>query len=265
MKNVYETSTALDAHMILNLLEQEGIEGRVDGEYLPGAVGELQAINLVRVMVNEADYERARRVIREWEAIQVEEAATATRTSFSGMAGFLFGLVIGAGLVFWAYNRPVTGSGVDRNGDGVPDEQRVYRGDRISRARLDRNSDGRPDSITRYDRTGQPVEAERDDDFDGTYETHVSYRDGLIRELASDLDQDGTIDYRALFRYGNLEEVMILGRHGDTRRLRQRYRMGKLVSAEFDADGDGAFDTAYTYDDFGHIEQRSGFAPDPLQ
>ena len=73
MKSIYEASTALDAHMVLNLLEQEGISGRVDGEFLPGAVGEIQAINLVRVMVHESDYEKARQVIGEWEAIEVNK------------------------------------------------------------------------------------------------------------------------------------------------------------------------------------------------
>jgi len=45
--------------MILDLLNQEGIEGRVEGEYLQGGVGELQAINIVRVVVGESDYSEA--------------------------------------------------------------------------------------------------------------------------------------------------------------------------------------------------------------
>ena len=68
MKCVYEATTALDAYMIFNLLVQEGIQGRVDGEYLAGGIGELQAINLVRVMVDEEDFDQAMKIIREWEA-----------------------------------------------------------------------------------------------------------------------------------------------------------------------------------------------------
>jgi len=68
MKCVYEASTALDAYMIFNLLVQEGIQGRVDGEYLAGGIGELQALNLVRVMVHEEDYDQSIEIIREWEA-----------------------------------------------------------------------------------------------------------------------------------------------------------------------------------------------------
>lgn len=54
--------------MIFNLLVQEGIQGRVDGEYLAGGIGELQALNLVRVMVHEEDYDQSMKIIREWEA-----------------------------------------------------------------------------------------------------------------------------------------------------------------------------------------------------
>ena len=68
MKCVYEASNTLDAYMIFNLLLQEGIQGRVDGEYLAGGIGELQAINLVRVMVAADDYDQANKIIREWEA-----------------------------------------------------------------------------------------------------------------------------------------------------------------------------------------------------
>jgi len=260
MKSVYEASTALDAHMILNLLEQEGIRGRVDGEYLPGGVGELQAINLVRVMVDETDYEPARRIIREWEAIPAGGGEGAGRTPFGAMAGFLFGLVIGAGLVFWAYDTPATRRAVDRNGDGRPEVRRDYRGNRPGRTEEDRNADGRADSVHHYDRSGLPVAVDRDDDFDGVYETHVSYRDGLPSDLASDLDQDGIVDYRARFRYGILDEVTILGQHGDTRRKRQHFRMGKPVFAEYDSDGDGRFDIRYEYDGFGQVNRRSGIA-----
>ncbi len=68
MKCVYEASNALDAYMIFNLLTQEGIQGRVDGEHLVGGIGEIQAINLVRVMVPDEEYDWAREIIRDWEA-----------------------------------------------------------------------------------------------------------------------------------------------------------------------------------------------------
>ncbi len=104
MKIVYEAPTVLDAHMILNLLQQEEIEGRVEGGYLQGGAGELQAINLVRVEVPDEHVEAARKIIHDWEEIQPEEEVEkkAPRNS-SGFLKFLSGLLLGIFLSYWIY------------------------------------------------------------------------------------------------------------------------------------------------------------------
>lgn len=253
MKSVYEASTALDAHMILNLLEQEGIAGRVDGEYLTGGVGELQAINLVRVMVEDADAEQARRIIRDWEAIEVANGTRTARSRYGGFTGFVLGCLAGGGLVFWLYNTPVTRDGVDLNGDGRLDETRTWRDGRLSRTDSDRNFDGEVDLVTRYDRRGRVTGAESDDNFDGIFETVHDYANGQRVRRSSDLNQDGSIDLKATYRYGNLDEVLILGNGADRRSKRQVFRMGRLVAADYDSDGDGSFDVHYDYDHFEEI------------
>ena len=67
MKTVFNAANSFDAYLVLDLLNQVGITGRVDGEFLTGAMGELPAFDLVRVVVNEADYSLAREIILEWE------------------------------------------------------------------------------------------------------------------------------------------------------------------------------------------------------
>ncbi len=256
MNSVYEASTSLDAHMILNLLQQEGIQGRVDGEYLPGGVGEIQAINLVRVMVDDADYERARSVIRDWEAIQVDREEETTRKSASGISAFMFGLIIGGGLIFWSYNTPVTEDGIDMNGDGRMDRKRIYRDNRKSRTEVDRNFDGKVDVVNYFDRRGVQKESRYDDNFDGIYETKYRYKNGITHSRESDMNQDGIIDYRAKFRNGNLVEAVILGGKHDSRKKRQKFHMGKLISAEYDTDGDGSIDIKYEYDSFEEVKEK---------
>jgi hypothetical protein len=257
MKSIYEASSTLDAHMILNLLEQEGIQGRVDGEYLPGGIGELQAINLVRVMVDEADYEKAAQVIRDWEAIEVDkEERTKDKTS-NGVSVFLIGVVIGGGSIYWAYNSPVTEDGIDMNDDGVLDEKWIYKDNRISRTQVDRNFDGKVDVIYRFDRRGMLKESKQDDDFDGIFESAFIFEDGLTHIQESDLNQDGNIDYKAKYRYGNIDEITILGEGQDFRKKRQKFNMGKLVSAEYDANGDGSYDIKYEYDYFEEVKKKS--------
>ena len=89
--------------MVLNLLEQAGIAGRVDGEYLQGGIGELQAMNFVRVLVAEADYAAARKLISEWESVQPapvspQQQPPATR---SWLMPFLTGFAAGAAAMYW--------------------------------------------------------------------------------------------------------------------------------------------------------------------
>ena len=257
MKSVYEASTSLDAHMILNLLVQEGIEGRVDGEYLPGGVGELQAINLVRVMVDEADHERATQIIKNWEAIEIEKEERAKNRSSNGAPIFLIGAVIGGGLIYWTYNSPVTEDGIDMNGDGVLDEKWIYKDQRISRTEVDRNFDGNVDIIYDFDRKGILKESKQDDNFDGIFESVFKFADGLTQTQESDLNQDGNIDYKAQFKHGNIDEIVILGEGQDFRKKRQKFNMGKLISAEYDSNGDGSYDIEYKYDYFEEIKTKS--------
>ncbi|MDD2700274.1 MAG: DUF2007 domain-containing protein [Sideroxydans sp.] len=102
MKSVYETSSGLDGHMILNLLEQYRISGRIEGEHLQGGMGELQALGFVRVMVAEEDYEQAKQIIREWEALQPpDETHSPVPRETNGIQLFLAGVIIGAALMYW--------------------------------------------------------------------------------------------------------------------------------------------------------------------
>lgn len=88
--------------MILNLLEQYRISGRIEGEHLQGGMGELQAMGFVRVMVTEEDYEQARQIIREWEALQPpDEKHTPAPRDSMGIQLFFAGIIIGAALMYW--------------------------------------------------------------------------------------------------------------------------------------------------------------------
>ncbi len=102
MKCVYEASTGLDAHMVLNLLEQRNISGRIDGEYLQGGIGELSTMGFVRVLVADEDYAEAVQIISEWEAIQPPEEKYKTETNTSiALRIFVAGVFVGAVSMYW--------------------------------------------------------------------------------------------------------------------------------------------------------------------
>ena len=258
MRKVFEASSGLEGHMIGNLLLQEGIENRVEGEYLQGGAGELQAINLVSVLVADSDYAKARSVIEDWESVEVEKSEVSSRARGVGASAWLLiGVMVGTGFAAWAYNSPITENGIDYNGDGRLDEKWIYRDGRLARVESDRNRDGKVDFIFFYDRRGVLHKSKSDDNFDGVYETKSRYRQGLIRRTDSDVNQDGEIDITYRFENDLLEEVEIVGPDPGSPRKRQVFHMGKLTSAEYDADGDGEFELAYEYDFYEEVKQQA--------
>ena len=68
MRGVYTASNSIQAHLVKILLEGEGIHAHVSGEYLQGGMGELPAVGIMQVMVDESDLQSAKRIIQEWEA-----------------------------------------------------------------------------------------------------------------------------------------------------------------------------------------------------
>jgi hypothetical protein len=250
MKSVFEASTGLEAHMILNLLQQAGIEGRVEGEYLQGGLGELQALNLVRVMVDDIDYEAARSILAEWEARQPkpERRGVQQPKSTRPVLGFLLGAFAGAAGVYWLYNAPHTEDAIDHDRDGVPDETRFFVDERLAKTEVDRNRDGRTDLIHHFDRHGLLYRTDSDEDFDGDYETRGYYREGNLRLREADVDGDGKIDFRSRFSDGVLSATEILNPETGLVRKTERYALGKRVSSRYDADADGTMDRFREYD-----------------
>ena len=75
MKIVYQAENIIDANLVKNALEHEGITAFVSGQYLSGAVGELPPIALVNVMVAAIDFARARPVAERIDAALAERRA----------------------------------------------------------------------------------------------------------------------------------------------------------------------------------------------
>ncbi len=244
--------------MILNLLEQADLSARIDGEYLQGGVGELQAMGVVRVMIEESDYAEAKKIIDEWDKNQPEqEAQTKTlkkKSSFSsGVIGFLCG--IAAMAIF--YNTPVTDDGIDYNGDGSLDEKWTYVNYLISKTELDRNLDGKTDFIYLFDRKGLIESSSSDEDFNGTFETDIYYDYGNAIWQKSDTTGDGYKDYRIDFKHGLAETITFLNPETNKAIKVQHYGPIKLKSAEIDTTDDGILDTQYKYDSIEEIAKKS--------
>lgn len=103
MKRIYEAANSIEAHMIVHLLTEAGIEAHVQGEHLQSGAGELPLGGLVGVTVDDEDVVPARRLIKEWEAVTpAPDPAPAQRAQgLSGqLAIFILGGLLGGGIVW---------------------------------------------------------------------------------------------------------------------------------------------------------------------
>jgi hypothetical protein len=65
MRTVYEAANLIDAHLVHQALEAEGIPAYIRGEALTGGIGELGVFGLLAVMVPEVAWPQARGLVEE--------------------------------------------------------------------------------------------------------------------------------------------------------------------------------------------------------
>jgi hypothetical protein len=252
MQRVYQAANNVEAHMVVHMLDQAGVQAHVQGEHLQSGAGELPLGNLVAVAVADEDVPKAREIIRDWEATIVTPepgaAAPAKSSATSYTVAFTVGALLAGGVVWAMFNGPEQANELDRNGDGKIDDRYFVSGDRIERVETDRDFDGRVDAVLQYARSGDLREYRSDDDFDGRFDSMVTYRDGQPQRFEQDLDGDGRIDLRTLYEHGVARTTEYLDR--DSRHVVKTvsFRGGKALHADLDLDGDGRFERSYDFD-----------------
>jgi len=254
MRAAYEASNAVEAHMIRDLLKQEGVSADIHGEHLLGAMGDIPVAGVVRVMVDEADYAQARAVVERWDATQPKESPRPVALPSRRWPWLFIGLALGIATTYAFFRSPVTVDGIDHNRDGILDEKYTYApSGTILKVEIDRNLDRKVDYIAHYDRRGIIKTAESDDNFDGVFETHSTYRDGGIVHSDVDTDGDGYADLGIQYSDGVLTSMEYLNPSTGLPLRVEHYKLNKLVDADVDSDKDGKLDTRYVYDGLGQV------------
>ena len=64
---VFSATSTTEAHLVKGLLAQFGIEAEVSGHYLQGAFGELPVTNMIQVLVDSTDEQRARDIVARYD------------------------------------------------------------------------------------------------------------------------------------------------------------------------------------------------------
>lgn len=253
MKTLYQAANGVEAHMILHLLEQEGIAGRVDGEYLQGGIGELPAAGLVRVVVPEEDYAAAKVIVDKWDAAQPAEKPAQPQEKPRGRLGvFAAGLAIGILCTYAYYRAPVTVDGTDYNHDGVLDDKWTYApGGRAVKNEVDRNLDGKIDYVLVMGRSGTADYTDFDDNFDGIFESKTTYRRGNPYLIEVDTDGDGYRDFKTNFVNGAVVSNEYIHPPTGLPQRMEYFKLGKITHAETDTDKDGKMDKRTNYNSLG--------------
>lgn len=264
MKTLYEASSAVEGHMLQDLLQQEGISARLDGAFLQGAMGGLPASGLVRLVVDDADYERGRAIIERWEGAEPvpKTAPLATQKSSSRLVAALMGMLIGVAGTYAFLRSPVSVDGIDHNRDGILDEQWTFSpsGAPVG-SRADRNLDGKVDYVVHYDQRGHIESAEGDDDFNGKFESQYRFRFGNVETSDIDTDGDGFPDMHSYFKSGVLVTTKYLNPKTGLPLRVEHFSLGRVVLAEVDSNRDGKLDKRLTYSASGEVTQTEDIAP----
>lgn len=264
MKTVYEAAHGVEAHMLCDLLQQEGIEAHVRGAALQGALGDLPVAGLVRIEVDEADYEPARARLKQWEAQQAlieppPPAHPGARTPTRGrlLTGLAMGVLLGVTGAWIYFRAPTHLNGMDYNGDGRLDERWTYSASGLPlKLETDRNLDDHVDYRARFDDQGKMISADSDDNFDGVFETHIQFEHGEIEQADVDTDGDGFADMRTHYSHGVAESAEYFDRDTGLALRVDHYRLGKLVYADVDSNHDGKLDTRIDYTPLQDVSSR---------
>lgn len=278
MTPVYEAKNSAEAHLIFNLLEQAGITGRIDGGFLQGGIGEIQTAGLVRVMVNEADYEQGRELIKHWENTDLDEISfeqipeinqretnsnvtstlSASNDNLLNLLVVAFiGVMIGIVGTYVYFRSPVTENGIDFDGDGIPDEWYFYKGVRFSESHSDRNLDKTVDLKFYYDHIGLLETMQADDNFDGVFESETKYKNNNPVWTKIDTAGDGFKNQHINYTYGVLDSIVFYNAKTQKKVKIDYFEDIKLQYSEIDTDSDGILDSRIDYDEYQNVIKTS--------
>ena len=258
MIKIYTASNTIEAHMVLNLLEQAGIKGIIEDEHLQG-IERLPSGSFVEVYVNKNNIENATSIIADMESRQqkTENAETLPTVTTNPFKGVFIGFIAGALVVALYFYTPYVVKIFDNNHDGETDEKHVSFDNRISKSTYDRNFDGKVDLVYKYKWENELSSATSDEDFDGIFETDSKFLHGNISWSASDTTGDGFKDYRNEYKNGVLNKVIFYNPQTGKIVKIQDYKGHKLISAQIDINGDGELNQRVEYDSIEEIKKTS--------
>lgn len=263
MKTVRTYGNLAEAGFAASLLEAAGIKALMadEGSYTSGYGPVCGGL---RVQVEEADFERALRVLDG--GLDAPEGSPTDSipdaASRIPIAPFVVGAAMLGALAFAVFQmdehskRVGSGAGeqtydFDMNHDGKPDSFSIYRNGKITSQKVDRNFDGKIDEWHFYDGDGAVQRVERDKNFDGKVDEWFVYAQdgGAIAKF--DTDFNGLADCVVTYEFGNPTRVDYMPNESRIVTRREILKDGVATEEWVDENRDGAFDYRVLIDPFG--------------
>jgi hypothetical protein len=246
----------VEADLAAGQLRAQGIECEITTD---DCAGMYPSMGVIQLLVDPADAEDARRILRESAqlpvaALNVPEMKTpAPSRALSFNLVLLAGIVVGV-LIHISYSRlwelRDLNPRYDDDGDGVPDREQIWRRGELKEERLDRNRDGRPDNWLQYS-NGWLFLTELDDNFDGKADSSYSYsKRQLAVSSIHDTDFNGAPDLTVTYTNGFWLRADWRINGAKVVTLRQLYLDGWVNEELRDQNGDGLFDVSILFDRF---------------
>lgn len=247
MIKIYTASNTIEAHMVLDLLEQAEIKGIIKDEHLQG-LERLDSGGFVDIYVDEDNANNATKIIADMESRQPKKEAPRRLKAKNNPFKYLFiGFMAGSMVVAIYFYTPYVVQKFDSNHDGKADRKNVSFANRLSKSTYDRNFDGKVDLVYKYKWENELNSAESDDDFDGIFETFLKFSNGNISWSESDTTGDGFKDYRNEYINGILNKAIFYDPKTKKPVKVQNYKGQKLISAQLDTNGDGILNQKIEY------------------
>lgn len=273
MRKLMTVNSSAEAHMIVHMLEAEGLKAEVQGDFLQGGVGELPASGHIQIAIADEDYRRAKEILEVFEKAQPVDYGDHKDREMSFKSIFLAFIMFICGIFFAIYNLSPKSAdylgrlgstdksyvdSYDYNHDGLPDHKWTISAAGVTvKSETDRNYDGEIDHIAFFSENGLMKEAQSDDNFDGHFEITTLYDDLTHSRMKIDRDHDGVMDYMTMFQSDVPTEMYYYDQDISAPVKIDFYKGGYLDHAHIDTDRDGRLDTVHYYDRFYEVTSVS--------
>jgi hypothetical protein len=243
-----------EAGFAKSLLESAGIRAELADEHSYG-IGYGPVVSELRLQVDEMDLDRAREVLDKGpdvpqpprEVVSPDEMSRLAKRGSRFPAGIFIALAVGFLALLFAVSQ-------------FREKQRKQ-ADSHTTFTFDRNGDGKPDEWRVYDSRGAPFATKCDDNFDGKVDAWYDFKNGAAKSGRMDTDFNGVPDL--FVEYKN--ELPVRSEYkpngSKTASRVETFVNGILTEAIVDSDRDGTPDYRIKYDAFANPSEHLPIQP----